>query len=149
MELNVTVVKDADIVTNVEAVSAHYLEALKKYEGCVSSPETLKDDKKACAAIRKLKKMVSDERIAFDRRVAALECVRRVHDSLKAIEKRCDEIVDPYWKSVKAVEEAMSAPAAEVAFSYLIEVRAPAKAIDKICADIAKRGGEVVSVKAS
>lgn len=142
MELQVQVLHDADIATNVAEVSKHYLESLEKYRGVVATEETLADDKKACATIRKLKKSVSEQRIAFDRAVCALPCVKKVHDSLLAIEKKCDEMVDPYWKSVKAVEEAKKGvPDVVSAVDARIDIpNIPLKELDKIVKYITKAG---------
>lgn len=142
MELKMEVVRDADISTNVAEVSSHYLESLEKYRGMVATEETLAEDKKACANIRKLKKSVSEQRIAFDRAVDNLPCVKQVHDSLLAIEKKCDEMVDPYWQSVKAIEEAKKGiPEIATMVDAKIEIKGiPMKELDKIVKYIAKSG---------
>ena len=106
MNLEIEVRTNAQIVTNVRAVADECLAGLKKYEGCVATPETLKGDKKACANINALKKFIASERINFDRAVENQPDVKAVHDALKEVEKRCDEVRAPYWASVKAIEDA-------------------------------------------
>ena len=142
MELQVQVLHDADIATNVSEVSDHYLVSLEKYRGMVATEETLAEDKKTCAAIRKLKKTVSEQRIAFDRAVENLPCVKQVHDSLLAIEKKCDEMVDPYWQSVKAIEEAKKVvPDSVTTVDARIDIPGiPLKELDKIVKYITKAG---------
>lgn len=106
MNLEIEVRTNAQIVTNVRAVVDGCLSDLKKYEGCVATPATLKDDKKACANINALKKFIASERINFDRAVENQPDVKAVHDALKEVEARCDEVRAPYWASVKAIEDA-------------------------------------------
>lgn len=106
MNLEIEVRTNAQIITNVRAVADECLAGLKKYEGCVATPETLKGDKKACANINALKKFIASERINFDRAVENQPDVKAVHDALKEVENRCDEVRAPYWASVKAIEDA-------------------------------------------
>lgn len=110
MNLDININTPAVISTNVEAVCAELMTQLQKYRGCVATEETIKDDKKACANINKLKKFIADERIAFDRRVASMPAVQAVHDAMRLVELECDEIRMPYWESVKAIEDANKAP---------------------------------------
>lgn len=113
MNLSVDVQSDAVIVTNVQNVAKFYLGELQKYVGCVASAETLKDDKKKCTDINKLKKFVSEQRIAFDKEVNSQPDVKAVHDALKSIEDMCDAVRNPYWESCKAIEDA-NKPAEEL-----------------------------------
>lgn len=113
MELEININTPAVIATNVESVCSELMGQLQKYRGCVATPESLKDDKKACASINKLKKFISDERIAFDKRVASMPAVQAVHDAMRTVELECDAIRNPYWESVKAIEEAGKAPEPE------------------------------------
>lgn len=106
MNLEIEVRTNAQIITNVRAVADECLAGLKKYEGCVATPETLKSDKKACANINALKKFIASERINFDRAVENQPDVKAVHDALREVETRCDEVRAPYWASVKAIEDA-------------------------------------------
>lgn len=118
MELEIEVKSNASIATNVVEVSQHYLAELDKFKGLVATDATLKDDKKKCADINKLKKFVSELRIAFDRAVENQPDVKAVHDALKAIEDKCDEVHDSYWESCKAIED-VDKPAEE---TFLVSV---------------------------
>lgn len=110
MNLEIDISAPAIIATNVEEICSELMTQLQKYRGCISTPDTLKDDKKACTNINKLKKFIADERIAFDKRVAAMPAVQAVHDAMRLVELECDAIRGPYWESVKAIEDAGKAP---------------------------------------
>lgn len=102
-QLELTIQSNATIASNVQEVSAHCMEQLEKYRGCIATPETIKADKDACAKINKLKEFIKEQRIEFDRAVNNQPDVKAIHDALKAVEVACDEIRKPYWESVKAI----------------------------------------------
>lgn len=106
MELVLNTMQDASVATNVGEVVSYCKSMLEKYRGCVATPDTLRDDKRACADINRLKKFASDQRIAFTKKVMSCDTVSLVISSLKEIENACDEIRDPYWATVKAIEDA-------------------------------------------
>ena len=106
MNLESEVRSTAAIVTNVQAVASECIAQLAKYDGCVATRESLKDDKKKCTEINKLKKFISEQRIAFDRAIKEQPDVKAVHDALKSVELECDRIRDPYLASCKAIEDA-------------------------------------------
>lgn len=110
MNLEINISNPAVIATNVESVCTELMGQLQKYKGCVATEDTLKDDKKACANINKLKKFIADERIAFDKRVASMPAVQAVHDAMRLVELECDSVRGPYWESVKAIEDANKVP---------------------------------------
>lgn len=138
MNLEIEVKSNAAIATNVKAVSEFYIAELQKYKGCVATPETLKDDKKSCTNINKLKKFVSEQRIAFDKEVNNQPDVKAVHDALKAIEDECDKMRTPYWESCKAIEDANKEP--EETFSVEMSAVMTAKQIEKVKKFFAKEG---------
>ena len=106
MELILRTSTDATVETNVSEVVQYCKSMLDKYHGCVATKETLRDDKRVCADINRLKKFASDQRIAFTKRIMSCPTVENVVSSMKFIESLCDEIRDPYWESVKAIEDA-------------------------------------------
>lgn len=106
MELVLRTLTDATVDTNVSEVVQYCKSMLEKYRGCVATKETLRDDKRVCADINRLKKFASDQRIAFMKRIMSCPTVENVVSSMKSIEALCDEIRDPYWESVKAIEDA-------------------------------------------
>jgi hypothetical protein len=106
MELVLRTSTDATVDTNVSEVVQYCKSMLEKYRGCVATKETLRDDKRVCADINRLKKFVSDQRIAFMKRIMSCQTVENVVSSMKAIESLCDEVRDPYWASVKEIEDA-------------------------------------------
>lgn len=139
MNLEIEVKSNAAIATNVQSVAAECITQLQKYRGCVATPETLKSDKDACANINKLKKFISDERIAFDKRVAEQPDVKAVHDALKAVELECDAIRGPYWESVKAIVEA-DKPAEETFNVTIALTTVTAKQLESIKKKLTKDG---------
>lgn len=110
MRLEIKVASDAAIITNVQDVARHYLDALKNYEGLVATEATVKEDKKKCTEINRLKEAVAKQRIAFDRAIEEQPDVKAVHDALRSIELACDAVRDPYWASCKAIEDACKPP---------------------------------------
>lgn len=131
----------ASIVSNVEEVSEFCKGELEKYRGCVATAETLKDDKAACARINKLKDAIGNERKKFYRAVLDQPEVKKVIETLKSVEDRCDEIRDEYWKSVKAVEESMKAPTdMPDELTATFKVTAEKKYIDGLFARLKKDG---------
>lgn len=110
MSLEIKVASNAAIVTNVQEVARYYLDALKNYEGLVATEATVKEDKKKCAEINKLKDAVAKQRIAFDRAIEEQPDVKAVHNALRSIELACDAVRDPYWASCKAIEDARKPP---------------------------------------
>lgn len=106
MELVLRTSTDAIVDTNVSEVVQYCKSMLEKYRGCVATKETLRDDKRVCADINRLKQFASDQRIAFTKRIMSCPTVENVVASMKSIESLCDEVRDPYWASVKAIEDA-------------------------------------------
>lgn len=106
MELVLRTSTDATVDTNVSEVVQYCKSMLEKYRGCVATKETLRDDKRVCADINRLKQFASDQRIAFTKRIMSCPTVENVVASMKSIESMCDEVRDPYWASVKAIEDA-------------------------------------------
>lgn len=106
MELVLRTSTDATVDTNVSEVVQYCKSMLEKYRGCVATKETLRDDKRVCADINRLKKFASDQRIAFTKRIMSCPTVDNVISSMKSIESLCDDVRDPYWASVKAIEDA-------------------------------------------
>lgn len=106
MELVLRTSTDATVDTNVSEVVQYCKSMLEKYRGCVATKETLRDDKRVCADINRLKQFASDQRIAFTKRIMSCPTVDNVISSMKSIESLCDEVRDPYWASVKAIEDA-------------------------------------------
>lgn len=106
MELILRTSTDATVDTNVSEVAEYCRCMLEKYRGCVATKETIRDDKRVCADINKLKKFASDQRIAFTKRIMSCPTIEKVVSSMKFIEDMCDEVRDPYWESVKAIEDA-------------------------------------------
>lgn len=106
MELVLRTSTDATVDTNVSEVVQCCKSMLEKYRGCVATKETLRDDKRVCADINRLKQFASDQRIAFTKRIMSCPTVENVVASMKSIESLCDEVRDPYWASVKAIEDA-------------------------------------------
>lgn len=143
MNLEIEVKSNAAIATNVQAVAEHYITELQKYKGCVASVETLKDDKKKCADINKLKKFVSEQRIAFDKAVNAQPDVLAVHNALKSIEDECDAVRDPYWETCKAIEDA-NKPAEQKFAVELFFCDMTAKQLESLKKKLAKDGIEFV-----
>ena len=141
MNLEIEVKNNAEIVTNVQSVSAYYINELQKYKGCVASIETLKEDKKKCADINKLKKFVSEQRIAFDKAVNAQPDVLAVHNALKAIEDECDAVRNPYWETCKTIEDA-SKPAEQKFAVELFFCDMTAKQLESLKKKLAKDGIE-------
>ena len=141
MNLEIEVKNNAEIVTNVQSVSAYYINELQKYKGCVASVETLKEDKRKCADINKLKKFVSEQRIAFDKAVNAQPDVLAVHNALKAIEDECDAVRSPYWETCKAIEDA-SKPAEQKFAVELFFCDMTAKQLESLEKKLAKDGIE-------
>ena len=141
MNLEIEVKNNAEIVTNVQSVSAYYINELQKYKGCVASVKTLKEDKKKCADINKLKKFVSEQRIAFDKAVNAQPDVLAVHNALKAIEDECDAVRSPYWETCKAIEDA-SKPAEQKFAVELFFCDMTAKQLESLKKKLAKDGIE-------
>lgn len=106
MELVLRTSTDATVDTNVSEVVQYCKSMLEKYRGCVATKDTLRDDKRVCADINRLKQFASDQRIAFTKRIMSCPTVDNVVSSMKSIESMCDEVRDPYWASVKAIEDA-------------------------------------------
>ena len=106
MELVLRTSTDATVDTNVSEVVKYCKSMLEKYRGCVATKDTLRDDKRVCADINRLKQFASDQRIAFTKRIMSCPTVDNVVSSMKSIESLCDEVRDPYWASVKAIEDA-------------------------------------------
>lgn len=106
MKLVLRTSTDATVDTNVSEVVQYCKSMLEKYRGCVATKETLRDDKRVCADINRLKQFASDQRIAFTKRIMSCPTVDNVISSMKSIESLCDEVRDPYWASVKAIEDA-------------------------------------------
>ena len=106
MELVLRTSTDATVDTNVSEVVQYCKSMLEKYRGCVATKDTLRDDKRVCVDINRLKKFASDQRIAFTKRIMSCPTVDNVVSSMKSIESMCDEIRNPYWESVKAIEDA-------------------------------------------
>lgn len=149
MELIMNTMHDASVSTNVEEVVSYCMSMLEKYRGCVATPDTLRDDKKACAGINKLKKFASDQRIAFVKKVMQCDTVSRVVSSMKAIEDACDEVRDPYWASVKAIEDADKPQeeridGASISFDNILpsEIVKIVKYVEKYLPDVKVRPGK-------
>lgn len=106
MELVLRTSTDATVDTNVSEVVQYCKSMLEKYRGCVATKDTLRDDKRICADINRLKQFASDQRIAFTKRIMSCPTVENVVSSMKSIESLCDEVRDPYWASIKAIEDA-------------------------------------------
>lgn len=106
MELVLRTSTDAIVDTNVSEVVQYCKSMLEKYRGCVATKDTLRDDKRVCADINRLKQFASDQRIAFTKRIMSCPTVENVVSSMKSIESLCDEVRDPYWASVRAIEDA-------------------------------------------
>lgn len=106
MKLVLRTSTDATVDTNVSEVVQYCKSMLEKYRGCVATKETLRDDKRVCADINRLKQFASDQRIAFTKRIMSCPTVENVVSSMKTIESLCDEVRDPYWASIKAIEDA-------------------------------------------